>query len=501
MKRQGCRGDGPYSWRELMVIKHNLSALNANRMFGQTMKAKSKNMEKLSSGYKINRSADDAAGLSISEKMRRQIRGLTQASANSQEGISLVQIADGAMEEVLDMLHRGSELCIKAATGTLTVEDRNYIQMEIEQILQEIDGIGERTTYNEIPVLLGNAPQLVDGDPSIVVVGGLPKWVPVGSKNNLNEVYTTQENYQYTDAYNRPATQAVSITHEAATIDFRQFNGSQSQIDELIGNGFYSTCCTCTRHYSIRFTGGTSSSVETSGTHFIYNIGIDGTKNAGDLIQRIIQGTDNGNPRGHFTKMVENNGRLIVYDDRCNAQMPVLPVGNGVTPGRWDGWQNPQFWITAHDIFGRFGPGVAHSIDEMEDFIRKNWVHIQVGAEPGQHLDIALPFISTPVMGISQVDVRTQEGADAGIGAFKKAVGYVSEERSRMGAYQNRLEHIVKNLDNVVENTQASESRIRDADMAKLMVEYVTNQVLAQTGQAMLAQSNQNREGVLSLLQ
>lgn len=484
-----------------MVIRHNLSALNANRMFGQTMKAKSKNMEKLSSGYKINRSADDAAGLSISEKMRRQIRGLSQASANSQEGISLVQIADGAMEEVLDMLHRGSELCIKAATGTLTADDRNVIQMEIEQILHEIDGIGERTTYNEIPILLGSAPQLVEGDPSIIAVGGLPKWVPVGSKNNLNEAYTTQETYQYTDVNGKPATQTFNITHEAATIDFRKFNGSQSQINELIGNGFYSTCCTCTRHYSIRFTGGTSSSMEISGTHFIYNIGIDGAKNASDLIQRIIKGTDNGNPRNHFTKMAEDNGKLIVYDDRSNAPRPILPVGNGTSIGKWDGWKNAQFWITAHDIYGRFGPGVAHSIDEMEDFIRKNWVHIQVGAEAGQHLEIMLPFISTPVMGISQVNARTQDGASAGISAFKQALVYVSAERSRMGAYQNRLEHIIKNLDNVVENTQASESWIRDANVAELMVEFVTNQILSQAGQSLLVQSNQNREGILSLLQ
>lgn len=485
-----------------MVIKHNLSALNANRMLGQTTKSKSKNMEKLSSGYKINRAADDAAGLTISEKMRRQVRGLSQASANSQEGISLVQIADGAMEEVHDMLHRGSELCIKAATGPLTVEDRNAIQMEIDQLRQEIDRIGERTTYNEIPILQGSMPQLVEGDPSIVVVGGLPKWVPVGSKNNLNEQYTTQEIWKYTDINNQLATQTYNITHEAATIDFRQFNGSKSQINELIGNGFYSTCCTCTRHYSIRFTGGTSHSMETSGGHFIYNIGIEGTKNASELIQRIVDGTDNGNPRGHYTKMVEDNGKLVVYDDRCNTAMPTVPQGNGVTPGGWDNsWKNQQFMITAHDEFGRFGPGVAHSIDEMDDFIRKNWVHIQVGAESGQHLDIKLPFISTYVMGISQVDARTQDGADAGINAFKKAVEYVSEERSRMGAYQNRLEHIINNLDNVVENTQASESRIRDADIAKLMVAYVTDQILEQTGISMLAQSSRNREGILSLLQ
>ena len=180
-----------------MVIKHNLSAQNADRMFVQTTKAKAKNMEKLASGYKINRAADDAAGLYMSEKMRRQVRGLSQASSNCQEGISLVQIADGAMEEVQDMLHRGNELCVKAANGTLTVEDRNYIHMEIRQLLQEINNIGERTTYNEIPILQGTGFRFIEDDPSIIAVGGLPDWVPVGSKNNLREEYITQETYKY----------------------------------------------------------------------------------------------------------------------------------------------------------------------------------------------------------------------------------------------------------------------------------------------------------------
>ena len=372
--------------------------------------------------------------------------------------------------------------------------------MKTEIIFIWINNIADRTTYNEIHVLQGTGFQFVEDDPSIIAVGGLPDWVPVGSKNNLNETYTTQETYQYTDTNGNPATQVFDITHEAATINFRQFHGSDSQIRELIGNGFYSTCCTCTNHYSIKFTGGTSSSLEVSGSHFIYNIGIEGAKDASELIQRIIQGTDNGNPRGHFTKMVEDNGKLIVYDDRCNSPRPPLPVGNG-TPGSWDGWRNHQFWIQAHDAYGRFGPGVAYSIDDIQKFARKQGVHIQAGCEPGTHISIALPFISTLVMGISQVDARTQDGASAGISAFKKALEYVSEERSRMGAYQNRLEHTINNLDNVVENTQAAESRTRDADIAKLMVEHVIGQVLAQTGQAMIVQSNQNRDGILSLLQ
>lgn len=484
-----------------MVVKHNMEALNANRMFGQTAKAKSKNSEKLASGYKINRAADDAAGLYISEKMRRQVRGLTQAAENCQEGISLVQVADGAMQEVQDMLHRGSELCVKAATGTLTLEDRNYIHMEIRQLLREIDAIGERTTYNEIPILQGSGFTFDENDPSIIAVGGLPDWVPVGSKNNLNQQFTTQETYNYTDVNGNPASQVFDITHEAATIDFNRFNGSESQIRELIGNGFYSTCCTCTNHYSIRFTGGTSSKMETSGNHYIYNIGIEGTRNASELIQRILQGTDNGNPRGHFTKMVEDNGKLVVYDDRCNAPMPILPVGNGMTIGQWNGWDNHQFYITAHDQFGRFGPGVAYSIDDLPKFAISPQVHIQMTDDPGRHLVIKLPFIMTPLLGISDVDARTQDGASRGITAFKKSLEFISDARSRMGSYQNRLEHTINNLGNVTENTQEAESRLRDADIAKLMVENVKNQVLAQAGAAMLVQSNQNREGILSLLQ
>lgn len=483
-----------------MVVKHNMTALNANRMFGQTAKAKSKNMEKLASGYRINRAADDAAGLYVSEKMRRQVRGLTQAAENCQEGISLVQVADGAMQEVQDMLHRGSELCIKAATGTLTLEDRNYIHMEIRQLLREIDAIGERTTYNEIPILQGSGFRYDENDPSIIAVGGLPAWVPVGSKNNLNEQFTTQETLQYVDTSGNLVSQTFDITHEAATIDFNRFNGSESQIRELIGNGFYSTCCTCTNHYSIKFTGGTSSSMEISGSHYIYNIGIEGTTNASELIQRILQGTDNGNPRGHFTKMVEDNGKLVVYDDRCNTSSPRLPNGNGIF-GVWDGWDNAQFYITAHDEYGRFGPGVAYSIDDLPKFAISPSVHVQMTDDPGRHLVIKLPFIMTPLLGISDVDARTQDGASRGITAFKKSLEFISDARSRMGSYQNRLEHTINNLNNIAENTQAAESRLRDADIAKLMVENVRNQVLSQAGQAMLVQSNQNREGILSLLQ
>lgn len=474
-----------------MVIQHNQLAMNANRMLGITNKKQASMTEKLSSGYRVNRAADDAAGLAISEKMRRQIRGLTQASANAQDGISMVQIADGAMAEVHEMLHRGTELSVKAANGTLTDDDRSYIQQEISQLKKEIDGISERTTFNEIQVLKGKDVPVVEEDENVVIMGEMPAWVKMGSQGKLSESYTTTETY---DQNGTPG--SASINHAAATIDFSSFTGSADQIKDLIGNGFYTTCCTCSNHYSIRFTDGTTNSVETSGEHYIYNIGIEGAVSVNDLISRIIDGTNNGNPQGHYTKLTVDGDKLVVYDDRSSEAAPV-----GTNGAIWTNWRNPSFNVTASDRYGMFGPGTAYSIDDTGIFRSPATVALQIGAEAGQHLEIDLPSISSRALGIAGADVSSMTGAEKAITAFKKASSYVSGERSRMGAYQNRLEHTINNLDNVVENTQSAESLIRDADMAGLMVQYANTNILAQAGQVMLAQANQYGQGVLQLLQ
>ena len=477
-----------------MVVQHNLAAMNANRMFLNNDRKKAKVTEKLSSGYRINRAADDAAGLAISEKMRRQIRGLTQASKNAQDGISMVQIADGAMAEVHEMLHRGTELSIKAANGTLTDEDRSYIQREIEQLKSEIDGIAERTNFNEIQVLKGKDFPIEEGTSNVIISGGMPSWVTLGSTSNMSEEYITKEKYR---ADGSATEDEVEIKHEAATIDFSAFDGSQAKINELAGNGFYTTCCTCTNHYSIKFTAESTSNMEVSGQHYIYNIGIAGVTDAEQLMDRIIRGTDNGYPRSHYTKLAADNAnnKLIIYDDRSKEANP-----KAGTTGTWVGWNYPSFNITAHGEYGKFGPGAAYSVDDAGKLRNPTTIALQIGAEAGQHLGVELPSISCKTLGISGIDVSMISGADAGITAFKKAVAYVSGERSRMGAYQNRLEHTIKNLDNVVENTQAAESAIRDADMAKLMVEYSNSNIIAQAGQAMMAQANQSNQGVLQLL-
>ena len=268
-----------------MVVQHNLTATNSNRMLGLTSAKQAKSTEKLSSGYKVNRAADDASGLAISEKMRRQVRGLTQASANAQDGISMVQTAEGALNEVHDMLQRINELAVKGENGTLTSSDRSYINAEVKQLMSEIDRVASTTTFNEKNLLTGS----------------------------------------------------------------------------------------------------------------------------------------------------------------CSN------------------------------------------------------VSLQVGAETNQHITLSITSMKCSGIGLSG-SVTTATTAGALNTKVKTAIANINKQRSDLGSVQNRLEHTINNLDNVVENTTAAESAIRDTDMATEMVKFSNNNILAQAGQSMLAQANQSNQGVLSLL-
>ncbi len=225
-----------------MIIQHNISAMNAHREYGITTGKRAKSSEKLSSGYRINRAADDAAGLAISEKMRRQIRGLTQASDNCMDGISLVQVADGAMAEIHDMLHRGTELGIKAANDTLTAEDRRYIQVEINQILDELDSIKDKTTFNEIKVLCGGEGASANynmEDGAILTGNPLPDVV---NSTALDAGYMC-------DVYENNGKK-----YPAGTIDFTGINADNVQ--DLVGCAFNIDCSTCSNKYTFSFTEG-----------------------------------------------------------------------------------------------------------------------------------------------------------------------------------------------------------------------------------------------------
>ena len=378
-----------------MVIKHNLTAMNANRMFNLTNVSQAKSTEKLSSGYKINRAADDAAGLSISEKMRRQVRGLTQASANAADGISCVQTAEGALSEVHDMLQRMNELAVKGANGTLTTDDRSYITMEVRQLMSEIDRIQSTTTFNEQNLLDGTFKNI-----------GLQ----VG---------------------------AESGQHIAITIGNMCTN---DLIASALAKGiFYQT------------------------------------NNESPLCQKIDQPNPStaNYPQGVVAYWVPDNS-TYAKQEYWDKSM-VRPWGS---PGH-------SHLLGAEDLT------VFHSFsyDSITDENVKNRLttNYTLGITGGKE----------EALSDKASDVRYFQALNA---FAKSAITDVSETRSNLGAIQNRLEHTINNLDNIVENTTVAESFIRDTDIATEMVKYANNNILAQAGQSMLAQANQSNQGALSLL-
>jgi flagellin len=494
-----------------MVIQHCVEAMNADRQLNIAVKEVGKSSEKLSTGYKINISADDAAGLGISEKMRKQIRGLTQATSNAEDGISMVQVADGAMAEIQDMMDRGVELSVKAANGTLSDTDRSYIQMEIDHIKDEVDAIKERTKFNEIYVLKGDMYEYHEDSPhKIVREGALPAWVKDGgaaATGYLSETYTDTKTYISTTTVS--PTQTVAIDHPAASLDFSGFT-TEAAKKSLIGQGFNTTCCSCDNYYSIEFTSGNTSTMESiSSQAYVYKIGIgDINMNstsptpAEQLLQRIIAGTDNGNPRNHYTMLTADYSKnvLWIYDDRANRQS----ANSNYNPSDLKSWVDWTYHYAVNPN-GSFGEGVmkeydAYKIDEKYEIRQK--IDLQVGADTNNTLTCVLPNISVISLGLVDADVTRQpNGAEDSISIFGNAKKLVSYERSKMGSYQNRLEHTVNNLGNILENTTFSESQVRDTDMASEMVKFSNANILTQSGQSMLAQANQSNQGVLSLLE
>ncbi len=383
-----------------MVVQHNLTAMNSNRMLGITTGQQAKVSEKLSSGYKINRAADDAAGLSISEKMRKQINGLSRASTNAQDGVSSVQTAEGALSEVHSMLQRMNELSVQAANGTNSVDDRDSIQAEISQLTTEINRVAETTKFNETYLLKGN------GKPATYY----PKGHDAGLKGQLVDGTTTAE-------FTIPELQEEDTVNIAGT------------------------------EYTIGATEDLEKNIITANTAY-------------DKIKAELTAANN------------------IGASAQKASVSVT-VANG----------QATFSITK---------GFAN-ISQALSFA----LHVGSDADMTNKISVNIESMSAANLGIEGMDISDDTGLAAtyAIDAITDALAKVSEQRSALGAIQNRLEHTIANLDNVVENTTDAESRIRDTDMAEAMVEYSKNNILAQAGQAMLAQANSSTEGVLSLLQ
>ncbi len=452
-----------------MIVQHNITAMNSNRMLGLTTSAQAKSTEKLSSGYKINRAADDAAGLTISEKMRRQIRGLTQASLNAQDGISCVQTAEGALTEVHDMLQRMDELATKAANGTMTEEDRQAVQDEIDQLITEIDRVSETTTFNELALLKGG-----------------------GKKTETRDVAATEMTAEYAEGID-PET--VSIEKKAAYATPTWYlKGSKTAMtdDEIMENlevkkdgkiGFkdgvdvYTTAAVDTEFGAQQY----ANLVAQTAIDALFQVGTDA------LYDSATEGTAKVVTADKLKEYFEDDGTYKGGLYKRNAAGTLTAV--------------QADWI---DKYVKVTPGEAeHQEDYQVTAALEFKLHVGSESADANKISVSIDAMSAEGIGIDVLKkegVMDQESATNAIDTIKAAVSQVSKQRSALGAIQNRLEHTINNLDNVVENTTAAEAQIRDTDIATEMVKYANNNILQQAGTSMLSQANQSNQLALSLL-
>ena len=458
-----------------MVVQHNLTAMNSNRMLGLTTKTQAKATEKLSSGYRINRAADDAAGLAISEKMRKQIRGLTQASSNAQDGISAVQTAEGALNEVHDMLQRMNELAVKAANGTMSESDRNAIQNEIDQLTTEIDRVSTTTKFNETYLLKG-----ANGS----VAGSLTYSKVKGSLNTLSSSTVTGAGQAITlDAQ----TGTAKLTFSAPIKGAFAVKGATGSVNET---GKYD---------GIKLSGVAATNTKFSGKEIT----------VGNTTYVLIESTtavDSSKEKASASAIVkainESNDPLKTDDSKLKVQAFTSMDALASAIRRQYGSELKS--VTAVYDENTSGGTIVLKVEAFADLNDAINFSLHVGADSSSDnkISVNISMMSARGLGVNGLNIGgdSVDNGTKAIDIVADALQKVSDQRAALGAVQNRLEHTIANLDNVVENTQSAESAIRDTDMATQMVTYSNNQILAQAGQAMLAQSNQANQGVLSLL-
>ena len=459
-----------------MVVQHNMQAANASRMLNITAGQQAKSTEKLSSGYRINRAADDAAGLSISEKMRKQIRGLDQASTNAQDGVSAVQTAEGALTEVHSMLQRMNELSVQASNGTNSKTDRDAIQSEIEQLTTEIDRVAETTKFNET--------YLLKGDDNAATKEVYMKAHDAGLKGALTDGETTGTFKVAAGALD--AGKSVTIGGKNYTIGATLDETKKLAADQKTVNKAKVTV------NGVEYTSDGTNLKDAGGT----TLDTDQIK-AGDTVS--YNGTT-------LTAMKDVDGDGIDDSDSSviSATHAVDLMKAELTAANNIGATKTAATVTA----GTYAKdtGIEFTITKGKaDAAQQLSFNLHVGsdADMTNKINVNIETMNSAYLGIQGLNVSDDSGKAAtyAIDAISDALQKVSDQRSSLGAIQNRLEHTIDNLDNVVENTTSAESRIRDTDMADEMVKYSKNNILQQAGQSMLAQANQSTQGVLSLLQ
>lgn len=511
-----------------MIIQHNIISMNAARNYGSVNQIQQKSMEKMSSGYQINRAGDDAASLAISEKMRGQIRGLNQASINVETGISLVQTADGAMQEVNDILNRMRTLGVQAANDTNTDDDREQLQKEVVQLRYEINKIGKDTEFNTIKILQGEGRLIQD------------VWIPDSEqvKEEIISKYTLV-NFDPEDKFNDktvflPDKENIINKYNVSnfvtiqcskTLDFSKITEKNKHL--LLNAGFSFGCSqACEQTFSFKFVASIDASnaeqkyknittqygiLDTEPNHSINMNSKEGSKKFEIAIDQFNSGK----------QLVENLTNYIQdmnkIDSKSNSDLFKVGHANylfATDSGKVILGGDSSYGNTQSPYQG-FNYRMFYS-DHLEDIIIDNIVEIpghwakiypekvqlriQAGSNAGQEINIKLPQIDEQFLGIMDVDVSTHEKAVDSLEMVDSAVEYVNGERTRMGAYQNRMEHTILSIDNTAENLQAAESRIRDLDMASEMVEISKNNILQQAGSAVLSNGTDITQSILQLL-
>ena len=460
-----------------MVVQHNMQAANANRMLNVTTGQQAKSTEKLSSGYRINRAADDAAGLTISEKMRKQIKGLDRASTNAEDGVSAVQTAEGALTEVHSMLQRMNELATQSANGTNSNTDRKAIQDEIDQLTTEIDRVSETTKFNETYLLKGDGAE---------------------KAHNVNA--------------HDAGLDGVTLTDKGDTVDVTLKTLNAGDKISIAGKNYSigSTADEAKKLLGTTYDGSVKATI--NGTEYTLVADGDEDKPANKLNKASIEAL----VVGGATVEVGGKKAFVITDKAPNADGIDDNDSTVITAGKAYQLQTAEIVkassigtdtvaknkTTVNDAFGTATTNftLQKGTVSYKDALSFN-LHVGADADMTNKITVNIDSMNSAGLGVKGIKADTEQDATYAIDAIADAISTVSSQRSALGAVQNRLEHTINNLDNVVENTTSAESRIRDTDMAEEMVNYSKNNILAQAGQSMLAQANQSNQGVLSLLQ
>ncbi len=481
-----------------MRIQNNLMAMNTHRQLGINNLNQTKSTEKLSSGFRINRAADDASGLSISEKMRAQIRGLNQASSNAQDGISLVQAAEGALQESHSILQRMRELAVKAANDVNETEDRGAIKKEMDELTKEVDRIANTTEFNKKTLLDGSLSSKIFAK----IGAGSSGMSGIGT-----ESVTVPGSYSIANT-----TPAVSEKWTITLTDATAFANGQIKLTGLKGTATDDT-------YTV-----------TASDH--PGTAVQSTDSVGAALASFVNNLDGS----LFTAAYDDtNNQLVLSAKSAGANTQAIAFADSGTSivgtaAESVAGADAAFTVSATDVDGAAITGLTASFNsktnilsvsdgtntvmtaKVEDWTKFSGINVnvkqgspltlQVGANTGENqtIKIEVENLSAKGLGIEALDVTDHKKSQSSISAIEAAIQKVSDQRSGLGAVQNRLEHTVSNLDTVSENLQAAESRIRDVDMAKEMMAFTKNNILSQAATAMLAQANQAPQTVLQLL-